>query len=142
MRRLVRLGVDFQKSETCMVDLHAAMKFMSVTINNMPCLTASRGGLGGYYITNQDRVTWVVKMARLQGWRSDDIGRLLKSGQSERQVGKALGNGMSINVLYRLLPRALYAAGLLVRKPTDVFKAKLYDLKRFEKRRLPDALWE
>ena len=48
---------------------------------------------------------------------------------------------MSINVLYRVLPRALYAAGLLVDKADDAYKTKLYDLKRFQKRRLPDALY-
>ena len=49
---------------------------------------------------------------------------------------------MSVNVLYRVLPRALYAAGLLVSKADGVYKTELYDLSKFHKRLLPDALHE
>eukprot|EP00974_Lingulodinium_polyedra_P096983 9399497-Lingulodinium_polyedra.AAC.1 len=85
-------GVDF-KNIPCMVDLRAALKFLNTTIDNVPCLIALRGGGGGDYIANQNRFTSVLELGRLQGWKSNDIKNLLKSGESERQVGKALGNG-------------------------------------------------
>eukprot|EP00974_Lingulodinium_polyedra_P125342 11194151-Lingulodinium_polyedra.AAC.1 len=46
---------------------------------------------------------------------------------------------MSINVLYRILPRALYAAGLLADKVEDACKTKVFNLANFEKHVLPDA---
>ena len=134
-----KLGADFE-SEACLVDLHAAKRFANATVDKMPCLTASRGEHGGYYLTNQDRMTSVEELARLQGWTTDDAKRLKSSGQSANKLGKALGNAMSVNVLYRVLPRALYAAGLLVSKADDVYKRELCDLKQFRKRLLPDAL--
>ena len=79
-------------------------------------------------------------MARLQGWTTDDAKRVMSSGQSASKLGKALGNAMSVNVLCRVLPRALYTAGLLVSKAEDVYKTELYNLNKFRKRLLPDAL--
>ena len=63
-----KLGVDFE-SQPCLVDLCAARSFTNSKFDKMPCLTASRGQHGGYYLTNQDRLTTVEEMARLQGWK-------------------------------------------------------------------------
>ena len=81
-------------------------------------------------------------MARLQGWTTNDVKRVMSSGGSRCQMGKALGNAMSVNVLCRILPRALYAAGVLVNKAEDVYETGLYDFRMFRKRLLPDTLLE
>ena len=65
----------------------------------------------------------------------------VQAGISARQVGNALENGMSINVLYRIRPRALYVAGLLKRKPYGARKAQLFD-QHVEDVALPDALFQ
>ena len=43
-----------------------------------------------------------------------------------------MGNGMSVSVLYRLLPRALYAAGLVKAKSADAFTRSLSDTRALE----------
>lgn len=55
-------------------------------------------------------------MSELQGVRLSDINR---EGVSDVAIGRALGNAMSRNILDRLLPRVLFAAGLLRTLPTD-----------------------
>ncbi len=49
------------------------------------------------------------------------VGRfhLAEAGLSKQQVGHMLGNAMSVNVLGRILPRALHAAGLIEKLPRD-----------------------
>ena len=63
--KFAKLGVDF-KSKACFVDL-AAKRFGHVNVDSMPCVTAPRGKIGGYYLTNQGRLTSVEELARLQG---------------------------------------------------------------------------
>ncbi len=57
-----------------------------------------------------------------------------------KHVAHAFGNAMNINCLYRLLPRALFAAGLIDKKPADVWKhMDSAQLRRI--RRLPDDVY-
>jgi hypothetical protein len=56
-------------------------------------------------------------MSELQGVRLSDVKQW--SGVSQSVIGHAIGNSMSRNVLDRLLPRVLHAAGLLPSLPTD-----------------------
>ncbi len=52
-------------------------------------------------------------MVTLQGLPTRVWQSLLESTEgNEAAVGKAIGDAMSINVLMRLLPRALYSVGL------------------------------
>ena len=46
---------------------------------------------------------------------------LLDSAVKGEAVGAAFGDAMSINVLMRVVPRALYAAGLIQRLPFDIW---------------------
>ena len=88
----------------------------------LPCWTASRGHRGGFHITTKNKMTTIHELGRLQGWHTSSIDKALDGGAKISTLGHALGNGMSVNVLYRLLPRALWSAGLLERKTRDVFK--------------------
>ena len=42
-------------------------------------------------------------------------------GGDEKIVGQGVGDAMSLNVLMRVLPRALYSAGLIDALPFDVW---------------------
>ena len=72
-----------------------------------PCITCSRGD--GHWVTNRGRRFTKAEMLRLQGM---DPSKFIVS-VSEFQLGKQLGNTMSVNVLERILTRLLPAAGLV-----------------------------
>ena len=50
------------------------------------------------------------------------VNELLRAGVPETAVRHAMGNAMSLNVVFRLLPRVAYAAGLLAEPVKDPWK--------------------
>ena len=60
-------------------------------------------------------------IARLQGMPSWVTDCFLRKGISETILGRALGDAMSLNVLMRVLPRALHSSGVLQVLPNDVW---------------------
>jgi len=78
------------------------------------CLTESRVKSGGFYVTTLSRRMSTDEMTRFQGMRPQPW---KKWGMSRTMFNGALGNAMSVNILERLLPRVLQAAGLI--KNTD-----------------------
>ncbi len=73
------------------------------------------GSMRGDTTTGPKPTRALVCVCQLIRWRFD----IAQLGISERQMGQMLGNGMTISVLARILPRALYAAGLLPSLPRD-----------------------
>ena len=73
-----------------------------------PCLTRSRAGAGGHWVSSRSRLLTVAERLALQGMRAD----VCRDGISNRQMGLMIGNAMSVNVLERLLVRLLPAVGL------------------------------
>ncbi len=69
--RLEKLGVDMDQ-ETVFVDLHASTRFGHFRRGGLPCLTASRAAQGGFYITDQKRMTNVHELGRLQGFTTQE----------------------------------------------------------------------
>jgi hypothetical protein len=66
----------------------------------------------------------VHEMAALQGVPRNILDRMLATTQTPADVGAALGDAMSINVLMRILPRALASAGLIADgQCTDIWKS-------------------
>ena len=64
----------------------------------------------------------VIEMARLHDLPSTVPRELLDAiGSDDKIVGQGVGDAMSLNVLMRVLPRALYAAGLIDALPFDVW---------------------
>ncbi len=47
---------------------------------------------------------------------------LATPGTSPKDVAHAIGDAMSSNILYRVLSRALFTAGLIKEKPKDIWK--------------------
>merc|ERR1719229_171431 len=70
------------------------------------CMTCGRKD--GHWISSRGRRVLKTEMMRLQGMDPKSF----KVVVSETQLGKQLGNTMSVNVLERLLVRLLPAAGL------------------------------
>ena len=51
-------------------------------------------------------------MMKLQGYDNNPKGKRFLVNISDHRMGHVLGNAMSVNVLERILVRALFAAGL------------------------------
>merc|ERR1719336_3661680 len=73
------------------------------------CLTARRNA--GHWVTNRGRRMTKSEMMRLQGMPTPAEGFVVNV--SEAQLGKQIGNAMSVNVLERIFCRLLPAAGLV-----------------------------
>ena len=61
----------------------------------------------------------IYEVAGLQGWKREWVDVMLGANDSVSELGKAFGDGMSLNVLQRVLPRALYSVNLLQELPED-----------------------
>ena len=72
-----------------------------------PCLTRSRST--GHWVTSLHRKMNVDEMCRFQGIQPGSI----DFGLSDREKGQLIGNAMSVNVIERILKRALEASGLV-----------------------------
>ena len=70
-----------------------------------PCIT--RGRAAGHWLCNRGRRLSLLEMMRLQGFPDN-----FQISVSETAFSQMLGNSMSINVLARILARALPTAGL------------------------------
>ena len=125
-------------SETFMMDLQAGKGFGCCVRGKSPCLTYARGKTGGYYISTQNRYTNINEMGRLQGFTTEEVGAIVKSGATKSQIGAAFGNAMHKMVLDRIVPKVLYAAGLCDEKIEDPWKK--FDWKKFDgKGKIPDV---
>ena len=71
-----------------------------------PCLTASRGASGGHWLLHQGRQMQLHEMALLQGVPLSELEHAI-AVMTKAELGRALGNAMSGNVLYRLSVRIL-----------------------------------
>lgn len=103
----------------------------------VPCITKSRGGSNGFYVISLSRFMTIYEIGAFQGVPSWVIDRFLRKGITKAQLGRALGDAMSLNVLMRVLPRALRAGGLLPNwVPSDVWSRT----SSLRGQRLPDAV--
>ena len=73
------------------------------------CVTRSRSGDGGFYVTNRERRLNVNELVRLQAY---DPKRVVEGSISTRQLKLAVGNSMTASVIKHILLRALPSAGL------------------------------
>lgn len=89
------------------VDCDSSPPRMKYIKEASPCITCSRGA--GHWVTNRMRRLTKTEMMRLQGMNPETF----IVAVSEFQLGRQIGNAMSVNVLERLLARALPASGLV-----------------------------
>ena len=79
--------------------------------DRVPCITRTRGGAGGYYITSVQRLLTVEEMLNLQGLPLSYRAVARRAGVSDRQLGMMVGNAIATNVLRAILPRMLTKIG-------------------------------
>ena len=58
----------------------------------------------------------------MKGFTTSQVQKLLDSRVAKKKVGHAVGNAMSLNVILRLIPRIMFAAGLITEKVDDPWK--------------------
>mmetsp|Transcript_79051 Transcript_79051/g.256372 ORF Transcript_79051/g.256372 Transcript_79051/m.256372 type:complete len:399 (+) Transcript_79051:59-1255(+) len=95
-------------TEPWIVDIDSSEDRMKFMYDVTPCLTCSRAQ--GHWVTNRGRRLTKVEQMRLQAIRTPAEG--FKVVVSDSQLGRQIGNAMSVNILERLLVRILPAAGL------------------------------
>ena len=103
------------------MDAMASDAFFHMTCGKSPCITKARGGQQGFYLMKSGRFMSLYEMAGLQGWRKDWVEVMLQAKDSVAEMGKAIGDGMSLNILQRVLPRALYSVNILQELPLDIW---------------------
>ena len=103
------------------MDAMASDAFFHMTCGKSPCITKARGGQQGFYLMKSGRFMSLYEMAGLQGWRKDWVEVMLQANDSVTEMGKAIGDGMSLNILQRVLPRALYSVNILQELPLDIW---------------------
>lgn len=106
MRTLKREGSDPDKVPF-IVDIDSTTKRMGWNNGVAPCITCGRGE--GHWVTNRGRRLTKQEMMRLQGMDPTKFVQAV----SDRQLGRQLGNTMSVNVVERLLFKVLPAARLV-----------------------------
>ena len=129
---LSKFGPDGQNrssklwNEFRILDVGSSQKFSSIPRQRVcPCLTRTRCKSKGYYVPRLRRMLTVEECSLLQGVPQQVCRHLVQSlvddpnkkrkrspTQAENDVAGALGDGMSINVLMRVLRAALLASGL------------------------------
>jgi DNA-cytosine methyltransferase len=111
-----------ERDTTCVLDLNGGHRFGQIGWEACPCITRSRGKQKAYYISNQNRYLNIKETGRLQGYTSSEVDTILGVVPTHSTVGAAFGNAMNKSVLQRLLPRVLFAAGLIKTKLDDPWK--------------------
>lgn len=105
MSELQAQGKDPRKS-CYVIDVDSSTPRSKAVKDISPCITCSRGS--GHWVSTRNRRFTKDEMMRLQGMAPSAF----KICVSEAQLGRQLGNAMSVNVLERLLVKLLPAAGL------------------------------
>ena len=139
---LAAKGIDPAKVST-FVDVFASSTFANCKARVCPCITASRSKAGGFYVTTLKRMTYYRELGGLQGFPMKTLHKLLTCHRVKKNtIGHAIGNAISVNVLMRLLPRLLVAAGLVrVAGGYDPWK-RLTKTQLRSMKTLPDDLYD
>ena len=100
-------------------------------INFSPCITATLGKNKGLYISTKGAPIDTTDLACLQGLPKDFFDHI-GCGVSATHYGHQLGNAVSCNVMMRVLPAALKAAGLIRSLPEEDYWAAAVRTLRFQ----------
>ena len=106
---LARQGVD-TSSTPYVLDIFAS-KGRSIA-GKVPCLTRTRAGSGGYWVTSVAGLLTTREMLRLQGLPERLIDTARTVGVTDRQLRQMIGNAMSVNLLVVVLNTLLRAVGV------------------------------
>ncbi len=123
-------GIDVDRTLLC-VDVDAGDLFTQWQVEKSPCITARRASTNGFYMSGRyNRRMKTDELGLLQGIVSGDV-PWQKAGVARTTYQKMIGNANSGNILDRLLPRALRAAGLIDANnmPEDIWLTRGSDAK-------------
>jgi hypothetical protein len=110
-------------------DAGASWRYVQCLKDKSPCLTRSRPS--GHYVPRLRRFLSLVEHGSLQGLpRTATLHMAEAAAGDERVVRAALGDAMSLNVLMRVLGKALYSAGLVSEAPLDPWRQLAKDVSR------------
>lgn len=122
-------GVDPRRS-LVIVDIRCSDKYASYGVNSMPCMTATRSSQRGWWCSVVGRQISLLELWQFQGVELEAARQIMQALEeharetkrkvvSQAQIGHMLGNTMSLNVIERLLAKALPAAGLVAGRIVD-----------------------
>lgn len=114
LEKLKQKNVDASR-DPCFIDVNATPAWSSAMVGVCPCLTSTRCTQGGHFYTSGQGMLALTEMQRLQGI-PDGRFDAHRAKVRPTDLAFATGNAMSVNVLMRILPDALYAANLLERR--------------------------
>ena len=93
------------------LDIWAGRQYTSRMTNRVQCLTRTRCGDGGYYITSVNRLLTVEEMLNLQGLPISYRAAARRGGISDRQLGEMVGHAVPTNIRKAILARMLTMIG-------------------------------
>ena len=102
-------------SDTIFIDIDGGRKKPHWSRDIAPCLTRSRAGQGGWWVSSLNRRMTTAEMLRFMGMPVD---RFKRQCISERQFRLMIGNAWCILVTARITAKLLLATGLV--SPLDV----------------------
>jgi hypothetical protein len=108
------------------IDTHSSPRFSNYALDACPCITRTRAAQRGYWCSTKGGYLDAAELSKLQGFRCDEVA-WEAAGVKERAYCGALGNAMSLNVVVRLLPRALYSAKIVKTRAEYEFLCQLAD---------------
>ena len=90
------------------------------TVDLLPCMTAARAASCDWWLTPRGGKITTRELFQFQGLTASDYEEWReKTKLSDRQLGILMGNAMSLNVTERIVGKALWCAGLVMKRPPD-----------------------
>ncbi len=116
-KKLLAKGIDPAK-RLVVTDIGCSPKFNTHGVDCFPCMTAGRARYLGWWISLRGRCVRIEELMAFQGVKESDI-KGWRAAVSTSELGKMLGNTMTLSVVGRVLLQTLWAAGLVAKRPVD-----------------------
>lgn len=107
------------KHNHLIVDIDSSPSFRNYGVNQLRCLTATRGSGRGHWILSRGRRISISEMFKFQGMMLADYQKAKnESGVSDTAMGHMLGNTVPLPCAEAVLGAGLWSAGLVTEKPS------------------------
>ena len=114
-KQIREYGLD-PLNDSIAIDADADPNKLTWSSINLPCLTRSR--YRGHWLSNLQRRTTLQEMMRFQGIKPGSFQQTC----SDPEMGRLLGNSMSLNVVERILHKLFITVGILPKYKLDRWK--------------------
>ncbi len=109
-QKAIALGVNPLQVPVA-IDVDSSAKFFTMGIDEAKTLTRSRGGAKGPWITSRGRRTSMTELLKLQGFMESEV-PWQSAGVSPVQLGRMLGNAVTVPVMGSIISAAMHSAGI------------------------------